>query len=139
MAGSTVLEKTQHQAALLDGDVLYEVVNGQKVELPPMSALASDIASELLSHLRAYARDKNLGRAFMEMLFFLAVLACQRRPDVAYVSFDRWPRDRRVPDEEGWDVVPELAAEVISPSNTAEGVLTKLREYFQAGVLRVWV
>jgi Uma2 family endonuclease len=35
--------------------------------------------------------------------------------------------------------VPNLAVEVVSPTNTADDVLGKLNDYFQAGVERVWV
>ena len=37
------------------------------------------------------------------------------------------------------DVIPDLAIEVIKPSNKADEVIRKLREYFQAGVWRVWI
>jgi Uma2 family endonuclease len=63
----------------------------------------------------------------------------ERRPDVAFVSYARWPRERRVPSANTWEVVPDLAVEVVSPSNRAVEVLGKVREYFQAGVLRVWL
>ena len=63
----------------------------------------------------------------------------QLRPDVAFVSHARWPRDRPAPREAAWDVVPDLAVEVVSPSNSANEVIDKLHEYFQAGVQRVWV
>ena len=36
-------------------------------------------------------------------------------------------------------MVPDLAIEVVSPTNTADEVLGKIREYFVAGVRRVWV
>jgi Uma2 family endonuclease len=41
--------------------------------------------------------------------------------------------------ENAWDVVPELAIEVMSPYDLAEESLQKTREYFQAGVRLVWV
>lgn len=36
-------------------------------------------------------------------------------------------------------MIPDLVVEVVSPSNLAEEVPTKVREYFEAGVRRVWV
>ena len=36
-------------------------------------------------------------------------------------------------------MVPDLAIEVISPSNSASAVHRKVHEYFKAGVTRVWV
>ncbi len=40
-----------------------------------------------------------------------------RRPDLAFVSFDRWPIDRPMSSRDNaWDVVPDLAVEVTSPT-----------------------
>jgi Uma2 family endonuclease len=44
-----------------------------------------------------------------------------------------------VPRTAAWAVVPALAIEVISPTDLAEEVVLKVREYFQAGVQLVWV
>ncbi len=35
--------------------------------------------------------------------------------------------------------MPDLAVEVVSPTNTAVEVIGKVQEYFGAGVRRVWV
>src|SRR5215470_10786518 len=107
-------------------DLRYEVVDGQVVELAPMGAYEIWIASVLLMYLQTFARQHQLGRAVQEMLFDLTAVQRQRRPDVAFVSYDRWPRQRRVPRTQAWAVVPELAVEVISPSNTFEEVINKV-------------
>lgn len=120
----------------------FEVVHGQRVELPPMSAYASIIASRLLIELGVWCKAKAKGRAVSETLFRLSLASgeVQRRPDVAFVSYDRWPQKEPVPkDEAGWNVVPDVAVEVISPTDRAEDVLEKIEEYFQAGALQVWV
>ncbi len=124
-------------AAALDGDTLYEVVNGEIVEIEPMGAYATWIASLLL---QAFAGQQNQGRAVSEMLFdFSRQVGTKRRPDLAFVSYARWPREKPIEDTEAWDVVPNLAVEVVSPSNTAREILDKVEEYFRAGVERVWV
>jgi Uma2 family endonuclease len=38
-----------------------------------------------------------------------------------------------------WDVVPDLAVEVISPSDLVYDLIQKIAEYFEAGVRLVWV
>jgi len=63
----------------------------------------------------------------------------ERRPDVAFVSFDRWARDRRLPRMRSWAVVPDLAIEIVSLTNSADEVAGKLEEYFKAGMRQVWV
>jgi len=123
-------------AAAFDGDTLYEVVNGEIVEIEPMGAYATWIASLLL---QTFAGQQNQGRAVSEMLFDLSgQVGTKRRPDLAFVSYARWPREKPILDTEAWDVVPNLAVEVVSPSNTAREILDKVEEYFRAGVERVW-
>jgi Uma2 family endonuclease len=122
------------------GDVLYEVVDGRFVELPPMGAYESDIANWLATFLNENALEGRLGRAFVELLFRIDVARdLKRRPDVAFVSAARWPFGRRVPKGEAWDMVPDLAVEVVSKSNTADEILAKLEDYFRAGTRLVWV
>jgi Uma2 family endonuclease len=58
---------------------------------------------------------------------------------VAFIAHARWPYNRRVPNVAVWDMVPDLAVEVVSPSNTAFEVQRKIHEYFGAGVSQVWI
>src|SRR5262249_14942202 len=120
------------------GDALYEVVGGQVVEKAAMGAYATWIASLLAQAMGAFATAQQRGRVGVEMLFRLD-MKLQRRPDVAFVAFDRWPRGRQVPDDAAWDVIPDLAIEVNSPSNTGDEIIVKVNDYFRAGVVRVWV
>ena len=67
-----------------------------------------------------FARANRLGQVFTEMLFRINFANdLQRRPDVAFVSHARWPFNRRPPRGPVWDMVPDLAIEVISESNSA--------------------
>ena len=77
----------------------------------------------------------------VEILFHLALpVDRNRRPDVAYASYERWPKNRAVdPDVNAWDVVPNIAVESVSPNDLVDGLATKIDEYFQAGVELVWV
>jgi len=119
---------------------LFEIVNGQRVELPPMSAYAGLIASRLHTRLSVHVEDHALGTAVSEVLFILdRERDLRRRPDVAFVSADRWPLTREVPEVGDWAVVPDLAVEVVSPSDEFSDVLGKVREYFRCGVRQVWV
>lgn len=118
----------------------YETVNGHRVEKPPMGFFEIGIGNLLLAHLLPFGQAKQLGRARMETLFLIdPARGLERRPDVAFVSFQRWARDRKMPRTNAWAVVPNLAVEVISPSNLAEEIAVKIQEYFRAGVQLVWV
>jgi Uma2 family endonuclease len=125
--------------SLMSNERSYEIVNGQEVELPPMSAFESLLSFRIAKELDDAAEDRGLGQAVMEMLFRFGPNRPQRKPDAAYVSFQRWPRQRRVPRQNAWAVVPELIVEVISPSDNADAVIDRVTEFFGSGVSMVWV
>ena len=128
--------------AHLDPDAakFYEVVDGRIVENPPMGARESILASFLQDLMGPFSRSARLGRVVTETLFLLdRSRRLKRRPDLAFVSANRWSLKRAEPDTESWHVVPDLAVEVISKTNSANAVATKIDEYFQSGVSLVWV
>jgi Uma2 family endonuclease len=124
----------------LHDEPLYEIVNGLKVELPPMSIYAVYVAGKIYGRLDQHAVTHRLGTTVMEGLFILDVVKdLRRRPDVAFVSAAKWPLDRKLPISGDWQIVPDLAVEVISPNDVLQHVFDKMREYFQVGVQQVWI
>jgi len=118
----------------------YEVVDGQIVEEPPLGAREGCIATTISFLLNQFVREKRLGRVANEVLFTLrAEPRLRRSPDVAFVSAERWPMTKIVLSSAAWEVIPDLAVEVISPTDLASEVQTKIAEYFRAGVRVVWV
>ncbi len=118
----------------------YEIVSGTIVLKPHMGVYETHVASLLAHLLGHFAWTNHLGRVESEMLFALGEAnRLSRRPAMAYVAYDRWPRERRVPRASAWKVIPDLAVEVISPSNKASEVLAKVHDYLRAGVQVVWV
>jgi Putative restriction endonuclease len=61
-----------------------------------------------------------------------------RRPDVAFVSYAPWTTSVMAR-EPAWNVVPDLAIEIVSPTNLAEEIDRKITDYIQAEVRLVWV
>jgi len=121
-------------------DSLWETIDGVMVEKPAMSSLSGTIASSMLISIGTVARAQKLGRSVMEVLFKLSPNAKRTwRPDAAFVSYERWPKDRAVPVGEPWEVVPDLAIEVQSPSNLDEATRMRMQAYFADGVRAVWI
>jgi Uma2 family endonuclease len=126
-------------------EAFYEFIGGRWIETPTMGYFASPVASRLSNSLGFHIEQQTPcpGQVVVEALFRIPLTkdaSRKRRPDLAFVSADRWPIDRPVsPREDAWDVVPDLAVEVVSPTDIAEDLLGKVKEYFLARVRLVWV
>ena len=111
----------QLQPVAGDGE-LYEVVNGARVT-KLRGVYETVLAGDLFHDVSMYAATNQLGRATAQAMFHLPTLGNDRRP----------------PRANAWEVVPELAAEVVSPTDDAENVMENVEEYFRAGVRLVWL
>jgi Uma2 family endonuclease len=121
----------------------YEVVNGEILEIAPMSDYAREVAARLSRAVSRYLDTNEIGEAGVERLFRIPLpedRARNREPDMYFLSNDRWPRDRPIPYRgNARDVVPDIAAEVVSPGDAADDLIAKAREYLRGGVRLVWV
>ncbi|HZL35258.1 MAG TPA: Uma2 family endonuclease [Tepidisphaeraceae bacterium] len=116
---------------------LCELVDGVLVE-KPMGLRESLVAATVSRALGNFVVPRKLGivtGADGMMRLFPGLV---RIPDVAFVSSSRLPGGH-VPTEPIPDIVPDLAVEVLSQSNTRAEMDRKLREYFKAGVRVVWI
>lgn len=132
---------SERPPVLPSDDSLYEIVDGQIVE-KEMSSFAIMIALELYSSwLRFIIHEgRARGRPLHEMVFLLDEgRNLRRRPDVSFVSAESWPIGKGLPLTGDWEVVPDLAVEVLSPNELYQNVARKLREYFHYGVKEVWL
>ena len=119
---------------------LYEIIDGEIVECPPMSVDAIACANEIMFAVTNYGIAKNLGKAYTEMLIRMPTpIDRDRRPDVIFVTFEKWPKGMRYPSDRSWEITPDLCVEVVSPTDQAEELREKVVEYFEAGVPLVWV
>ena len=71
MASPSLLVSEHATVLAVQDEPLYEIVNGQRVDRPPMRAYATWLASRLHIRLRLCAEDKGLGVSVTEMLFVL--------------------------------------------------------------------
>lgn len=119
---------------------LFEVIDGEVVECPPMGFKQLAMANELKRIVDRSLAHSGLGRFFVECLFDLRPAANRnRRPDGAFLSFDRWPKSKPFPEENALPAVPELAVEFVSRHDSATDLIDKVHEYFAAGCRLVWV
>jgi hypothetical protein len=104
------------------------------------SVQTDQISSALFQALESHATTHNLGHVARDSQFdWGEVENPNLRPDLAFISFDRWAAYRNVPTTLTWHVVPDLVVEFITEDEKTEEFGTRLDDYFKAGVSRVWV
>lgn len=119
-------------------DVRAELREGRLIDMPPPGSEHGDVTMRIGARISVYSEDNDLGRAFAAETGF--VLARDpdtvRAPDVGFVKKDHVP----LIGTSGYvNCAPDLAVEVLSPSNTSRDMLMKVADYFAAGTRQVWI
>jgi Uma2 family endonuclease len=114
-----------------------ELVEGV-IEVSPLPGEEhGDIQASLIEALRPFVRKRRLGRLLGESGFIVhRGPDTVRGPDVSFIAVRAGSRGRGQGFVSG---APELAIEVLSPSDRAGRVQRKVEGYFGAGAARVWL
>lgn len=139
MATETVILTAAEFDALPHTDG-FELVRGELVERPMVSPRSGFVAGEIYARLREFLLANPIGWAFPDGVGFLLrvhELESIRKPDASVVLRSRLP-DGRIPDV-SFPFPPDLAVEVVSPSDIHSAVDEKIHEYLEAGTPRVWL
>jgi Uma2 family endonuclease len=116
---------------------LCELVDATLVE-KAVGFEESRVTIELAHLVKSYLDQNDLGICVGADGMMRIAPGLVRIPDVAFISWDRIP-GRESPQEPIPDLVPDLAVEVLSDGNTKAEMARKVREYFEAGVILVWL
>lgn len=121
-----------------EGVGVFELVDGVLVE-KAMSLKASRVAMRLAKALMIFVDDRGLGFCGGEAgVVKLPASGRWRAPDVSF--FRDSPEAEAALDRDAYpELVPALAVEVLSPSNTGPEIERKVAEFLAAGVELVWV
>lgn len=112
----------------------YEYVKGELVPMSPSSMEHGEISINIIRYLDLHVHTHQLGRLYTaETTFQLEDRLV--KPDVAFVSTDRLPENRR----KGSPVPPDLAVEIVSPTDKQYDVIEKAFAYLKSGTRLVWV
>jgi Uma2 family endonuclease len=119
-----------------DGYV-YELWKGELIRMSPGKIRHGADAGQLATELGAYLKAHPLGRLCVaEPGFRVGPAHSVIAPDLAFIRNERL--DLFPPDEFG-PVSPDLAVEVLSPSNTGVRIKDKVAAYLAGGARLVWV
>ena len=131
--------------ALPDGD-RYELVNGELVIVGNSGMEHGNIGAFLCGLLEIYVRRNKLGSTFDSSTAFTMKTGNKRSrsecttlsPDVSFIAKEHLKGLKKLP-KGFFQSAPDLAVEIISPSNTFDEIHTKIVEYFDSGSKLVWV
>jgi len=116
---------------------LCELVDGVLVE-KAMGSIESLLATALAHQISTFIDETNLGVVLGADAMLRLAPGLVRMPDVSYIAWDKIPGGE-FPEEPITGLVPDLAVEVLSVSNTPGEMERKVQEYFAAGVQLVWL
>ena len=115
-----------------------ELTRGRLVREPPPGAPHGWLVRRLFRSLDKHVEEHGLGIVINETGFLLSVdPPTVRGPDLAVIKAENLPREG-LP-EGWWTTAPDLAVEVLSPSNSAIEMQEKVFDYLAAGTSLVWV
>jgi Uma2 family endonuclease len=115
---------------------LYELVDGVLVE-KAMGYYESLLAGFLIHFLHSYLEGNPLGIVLAPDGLTRLESGLVRMPDVSFHSWEHFP-NRLLPAGAFLEQAPDLAVEILSPTNTVREMDRKRSEYFAGGSHLVW-
>ena len=112
----------------------YEYVKGELIPMPPTSVEHGKISINLILPLGLYVRENQLGDVYVPDTGF-QIGDRVLMPDVAFVPSEQMPDDLH----KVFPTPPDLAVEVVSPSDAFRRVVRKALDYLEAGTKMVWI
>lgn len=116
----------------------YELVNGEIVDMGNSGMEHGEFGAFLAGSLSIFTRQNRLGVVCDSSTAFTLKNGNKRSPDVSFVARERLKGLKRLP-KGYFQGSPDLAVEILSPSNTVEEIHDKIVEYFENDTRLVWV
>jgi Uma2 family endonuclease len=115
-----------------------ELIGGIFFQRTLFTKLHGSIAANVLGFLGNYVKKSQVGRIYMTGTGFILARNPDtvRAPDAAFVQAERLGDQ---PPTGFFEGAPDLAVEVISPSETVDEVESKVIDYLEAGSALVWL
>jgi Uma2 family endonuclease len=135
-ATKTLLTAEEFDNYPFEEDKRYELDEGELIEMTRPAYDHNHILSNLQFALETFLRKTRLGELLISENLFALAPSTRRAPDAAVLLGDRRQELRGA---KVIPIIPEIVAEVLSPSETPRTIHRKLKQYFEAGVKEVWL
>jgi Uma2 family endonuclease len=125
--------------AMPDDGYRYELVKGELRKMAPTGDEHGDLTMALAAALYQHVRTHNLGKVYAAQTGFKLESDPDtvRAPDIAFVSRDKLEKTGRLPGFRPG--APDLAVEVLSPSDRVSRIEDKVAQWLEGGARMVWV
>ena len=117
-------------------DKRYELDEGEFIEMCKPAYKHNRVLLNLLFALEVYLRKSRAGEVLLSENLYALAPNTRRAPDAAVFLGDR---HEELKNAKVIPIIPEIVAEILSPSETTRMIHRKLRQYFAAGVKEVWL
>lgn len=119
-----------------DGNT-YELSEGELITMPGPKSRHSLVAATVFEFLLNFLKQLATGRVLIEAGYVLSRDPLTiREPDISVLSNERILTTN---DDDYFEGAPELAVEIVSPSDSAQDLQVKVRQYLRFGAKQVWV
>jgi Uma2 family endonuclease len=110
----------------------YELSEGELITMTRPSTDHGRIERRLLIALQTYLDSRGKGEAFGSNILFVLGVNTKRAPDVSVVF-------REIGSVKEVTGAPDIAAEILSPSNSRREMKRKLEQFFATGCKLAWI
>ena len=114
----------------------YELDDGELIEMTRPAYKHNRIMRKLVVALANYLDSTGRGEVMLSENLYALSSSTRRSPDVAVFLGDR---SAELENAKVIHIPPDIAAEILSPSESQRAIHRKLKQYFDAGVKEVWV
>jgi Uma2 family endonuclease len=135
-ATKTLLTAQEFDNYPFEEDKRYELDEGKLIEMTRPAYKHNRVLRKLVVSLDAYLNTDGAGEVLISENLYALSPNTRRSPDAAIILGDR---HEELKNAKVIPIIPEIAAEVLSPSETPRTIHRKLKQYFAAGVKEVWL
>jgi Uma2 family endonuclease len=136
MRARTLLPAEEFDNYPFEEDKRYELDEGELIEMTRPAYQHNQALQNLLVELVLYFRKNRIGQALVSENLYALSPTTRLAPDVAVILGDHKAELQKA---KVIHIIPDIAAEVLSPGETPARIHRKMSQYFKAGVKEVWL
>lgn len=136
MSAKTLISVAEFDRLIEPDELRYELDEGELIEMTKPRYPHNRIVMRLTRLMLLFLADNPMGELLNSDNLYVLGPTTKRAPDLSFLTNERVLQIEPGKDIEG---APDLAIEVLSPSDQAAAMRRKMKQYFAAGARAVWL